>query len=617
MEEIIEELKKINNTEKKLIIKKLISERRKEILILISKKSICIKNDNIENLNLIRREIKNKKDEISILQNIKDNIVEVRSRSESKKQKTQKEKPILTNEECDFLNSCISGNHINDLTNFDNIEISLLEHLLLLKQKYVFYKKNTNKKIKDVRRSIKILNEFKSEENLELNNLLNSNIELRKILSKVLKYLDKLIKIEFKKRNKLTREERRLIETLFADKIGVKEEQKIEDYNTQELYSVYYELIFKDKDISEINDLLDKKSELYLLENKNKLFYELILDKYANTLLNKNYIGDSLKAKKNLEELEYYKKLIVKYLVFGFENNEHKICDLTINKIERIITIFNKNDIYAERSNEILTQMKYFQEIIHLGNTQNNDSIKEIENEYIICIDADEANIREDALSIDKKNNNYYLNFYIPDLISFIPKNSVLECKALERYKESKYAFSRDIIKFFKFNQGRKKRVIGYHFEFKEDGTLKNLTIEKNLVKIYNSYSFSQFNQLYNIDENANNLKELYELLSHKNIKDINYNSNAMLSFIIQYLGMILAKYLGTKNIKCLYKNINSGEVHYNFDEDDYVEFTSPLRSYISFYNQRVLFEQNTKNIDEQCNKINQKIKEKRKNYEK
>lgn len=619
MEEIIEELKRLNNTEKKSIIKKLISERRKEILILISKKSICIKNDDIENLNLIRREIKNKKDEISILQNIKNNIVEVRRRSEKKKQKPQKEKPILTNEECDFLSSCISGNHINDLTNFDNIEISLLEHLLLLKQKYVIYKKNTNKKIKDIRKSIKILNEFKSEESLELNNLLNSNIKLRKILSKILKYLDKLIKIEFKKRNKLTREERRLIETLFADKFGVKESVPLKDYTTEELYSVYYELIFKDRDLNEITDLLEKYPDLYMLENNKKMFYELILDKYSNTLLNKNYIGNSQKAISNFEELEYYKKLIVKYLAYSFENDKLIIKDLTIKKIERILYILNKNNIYLERSNEILNQIKYFKEIIMLGSLNNNNEVKEINNEYIFSIDSDGTKIIEDALSIRKDSNNYYLNFYIPDLVSFIPRKSILDKKALDRYKNNKYAFPLDIVKFFNLNQGKKKRVIGYHFIYDQEGNIKKVNIEKNIIKLYNAYSFEQFNKLFLTDDkNANNIKELFELITNKKLDDINYSSSAVLSFLIQDAGKIIGKYLNNQNIMCLYKDVSNGEVHSVYQENDYVEFTSPIRSYISFLNQRILFEtENIKELTEKCNIINQKTKRKKEDYEK
>ena len=508
------------------------------------------------------------------------------------------------------MNRNISGNHIKNLTNFDDIEVSLLEHLLSLKQSYVTNKKIVNKKIKNVRKSIKILSNFSNEENTNLNELLDNNLYLRKVLSKIIKYLDKLIRMEFKKKNSLTRKERRLIETLFADEFGEKESISLKDYTTEELYSTYYELIFKDRNLNEITDLLEKYPDLYLLENNKRIFYELILDKYANILLNKNYTGNSDKCKKNLEELEYYKKIIIKYLTFSIENNKSIITDLTIKKLERIITIFNKNDIYIERSNEILNQIKYFQEIIHLGSIQSNDSVKEINNEYIFSIDSEGTKIIEDSMSVKKEKNNYYLNFYTPDLISFIPEDSILESKALERYKNDKYAFPQDIIKFFKFNQGRKKRVIGYHFEFDENGKLLDLNIEKNLVKLYNSYTFEQFNKLLSTeDKTANVMKEIYEKLSNKEIDDISYSSAAILSFLIQYCGIILGRYLGSKNIMCIYKDISSGEVHPTWNENDYVEFSSPLRSYISFYNQRTVFEQNKKQLNEQCNIVNQKIK--------
>ena len=382
----------------------------------------------------------------------------------------------------------------------------------------------------------------------------------------------------------------------------------LKDYTTEELYSTYYELIFKDRNLTEITDLLEKYPDLYLLKNKKKIFYELILDKYANVLLNKNYIENTEKCKKNKEELEYYKKLIVNYLAYSFENDKPIIRDLTIKKIERITTIFNNNDIYIEKSNEILNQIKYFQEIIHLGSIQSNDLVKEINNEYIFSIDSDGTQIIEDALSLRKDQNHYYVNFYIPDLISFIPENSILEKKALERYKSSKYAFPHDIIKFFKFNQGRKKRVIGYHFIFDKDGKILDMKIEKNLVKLYNSYTFEQFNKLFLLEEKIpNDMKEIYEKLSNKKLED--NNSGVILSFLIQYCGINLGKYLGSKNIMCIYKDISNGEVHPTWNENDYVEFTSPIRSYISFYNQRAMFSQNKELLNEQCEIVNQKIK--------
>lgn len=607
MEEILEYLEKLKSSEKNEVIKNLISERRKEIIGLISQNNINTKKSDIENIDLTRTKIKRLKEEILLLQNLKKEPTYSQEKNKNPK-KNITEKNLLNKKDLEYLSKYISGNHMKILTEFDDIEISLLEHLLQLKQNYMTNKKTINKKVKNIKKSIKILSDFSSEQNTKLNEMLDNNLYLRKILSKVIKYLDKLIRIEFKKRNSLTRKERRLIETLFADKLGEKEKIPLKDYTTEELYSTYYELIFKDRNLTEITDLLEKYPDLYLLKNKKKIFYELILDKYANVLLNKNYIENTEKCKKNKEELEYYKKLIVNYLAYSFENDKPIIRDLTIKKIERITTIFNNNDIYIEKSNEILNQIKYFQEIIHLGSIQSNDLVKEINNEYIFSIDSDGTQIIEDALSLRKDQNHYYVNFYIPDLISFIPENSILEKKALERYKSSKYAFPHDIIKFFKFNQGRKKRVIGYHFIFDKDGKILDMKIEKNLVKLYNSYTFEQFNKLFLLEEKIpNDMKEIYEKLSNKKLED--NNSGIILSFLIQYCGINLGKYLGSKNIMCIYKDISSGEVHSTWNENDYVEFTSPIRSYISFYNQRAMFGQNKELLNEQCEIVNQKIK--------
>ena len=605
------EFNKLNNEE----INKELKACKIELFALIFQEHTCMNDNNLDEISILRKNVKKIKDKIKLLRSLKN--VPVNYPKEDKKTKKEKnvvdDKPILNSSELDFLNKNISGNHLNDLTNFENIEVPLIDHLLVIKQKYVSYRKTINMKIRNIRKSISILNDFQSKESIKLNQLLRDNLKLKKILSKIIKYLDKLIKIEFKKKNSLNRKEKRLIETLFADKYGIKESTiGIEkDYDIEELYSTYYELTFKDRDLDKISNLLEKYPDLYLLKNKRRLFYEIILDKYANVLLNKNYIGDSEKSKNNLEELEYYKKLILKYLSYSFENDKCIIKDLTIKKIERILTILNRNDIYIEKSKEILNQMKYFKEIIQLGCFNNNEEVKEINNEYIFSIDSIGTKIIEDAISVKKDSNYYYMNIYIPDLVSFIPRKSILEKTALDRYRNNNYTFPLDIVRFFKLNQGKKKRVIGYHFIYDSEGNIKNISIEKNIVKLYNTYSFEQFNKLFDTeDKNANILKELFELITNKKLEDINYSSSALLSFLIQNNGKIIAKYLNNQNIMCLYKNINNGEVHSIYEENDYVEFTSPIRSYVSFFNQKSMFEHiNAIELMEKCEIINQKTK--------
>ena len=245
MEEILEYLEKLKSSEKNEVIKNLISERRKEIIGLISQNNINTKKSDIENIDLTRTKIKRLKEEILLLQNLKKEPTYSQEKNKNPK-KNITEKNLLNKKDLEYLSKYISGNHMKILTEFDDIEISLLEHLLQLKQNYMTNKKTINKKVKNIKKSIKILSDFSSEQNTKLNEMLDNNLYLRKILSKVIKYLDKLIRIEFKKRNSLTRKERRLIETLFADKLGEKEKIPLKDYTTEELYSTYYELIFKD-----------------------------------------------------------------------------------------------------------------------------------------------------------------------------------------------------------------------------------------------------------------------------------------------------------------------------------------------------------------------------------
>ena len=71
MEEILEYLEKLKSSEKNEVIKNLISERRKEIIGLISQNNINTKKNDIENIDLTRTKIKRLKEEILLLQNLK------------------------------------------------------------------------------------------------------------------------------------------------------------------------------------------------------------------------------------------------------------------------------------------------------------------------------------------------------------------------------------------------------------------------------------------------------------------------------------------------------------------------------------------------------------------
>ena len=63
---------------------------------------------------------------------------------------------------------------------------------------------------------------------------------------------------------------------------------------------------------------------------------------------------------------------------------------------------------------------------------------------------------------------------------------------------------------------------------------------------------------------------------------------------------------MDVKNIPCIYKNLENGTLSSIPTSDYYVEFTSPLRSYISIMNQRILLDnKEAKNIEEKCAELN------------
>lgn len=614
MDELLKELEALSNHKKKELLKETLKNKRKELNYLIAKKNCYYKQNDYVQFDEIREKIKSLKKQLNYLQQLKNDMdisLEQPSKSNYKPKKEKQIEIILSEKEIILLNKIIDEDHFSILTNFDEINVPLLEHLLLLKQKYQFYLKKENKNIKNINKSITLLNDLATVPKKTYEQL-NEHKEMKKVLNKIIKYLDKLLHLEYKKINKLNREQKRLTETLFAEKHGIKEALADKPYTIEELYSVYYQLVFKDKDLSYVEKLLEEFPDLYLLKSKKRLFYQDILDRYENVLLNKNYLGITKKEMDAKKELEYYQNLILKYLSYSFENDENYIIAITIRKIERILDLMTKNDFYLEKSKVILEQLSYLKEIIKLGNLEANENtnITEVKGEYIFSIDNRDAKIIEDALSIEKDKNEYHINFYTPDVVSFIEPSSILEKKVFERFKQNRkkeYALPKDNAQFFKLIQGRRKRVVGYHFIIDENGNLKDLRIEKNVIKLYNTYSFEDFNNLLNEgeDKNAILLKELYCLLENKDSKEYIHSSNILKALILDF-GTILGKYLDVKNIPCIYKNLENGTLSSIPTSDYYVEFTSPLRSYISIMNQRILLDnKEAKNIEEKCAELN------------
>lgn len=614
MDEYVKELEALSDHKKKEYLKEALVTKRKRLNFLVAKKNCYYKQNDLIQYDAVKEEIKNVKKEISYLQKLKNELngnLDFNKKSTSKSKKERKIEITLSEREIFLLNKVIDEDHFLALTHFDGIEMPLLEHLLSLKQKYQCYLKQENKTIKKINKSISLLNDLAVPPK-NLYESLKEHHEIKKILIKIRKYLDQLIRLEYKKINKLNREQRRLTETLFAEQYGIKTSLPDRAYTTQELYSVYYQLVFKDRDLSYVEQLLEEFPDLYHLKSKKRLFYQDILDHYGNVLLNKNYLGCTKKELEARKELEYYQSLIVHYLSYSFAHQEHYMVEITIRKIERILDLMNKNDFYLAKSKVILEQLSYLKDIIQLGNLEANENtnITEVKGEYIFSIDnVDTINI-EDALSIQKENNNYHLHFYTPDVVSFIESSSTLEKKAFERLKKSgkqEHPLPRDTVQFFKLVQGRKKRVIGYHFVIDEQGNLKDLKVEKNIIKLYNAYSFESFNLLLSQkeDKNATILKELYCLLENKSQEDFVYSSYLLKGLILN-CGMLLGRYLAAKNIPCIYKDLNSGEIGTIPTSDYYVEFTSPLRSYISMMNQRILVNgTQTEDVYEKCEELN------------
>ena len=199
MEELLKELEHLSDKKKIEFIKDSIKQKRKYLNYLVARKNCYHKQDDNVLFDEVRKEIRKTKKEIDTFQELKNKIEEdliVRKEvSHTAKKKTENKLEItLTEREINLLNNLGNEDHFLNLTHFDNIEISLLEHLLSLKQKYQFYLKKENKTIKNLNKSINLLNDLASVPK-KIESSLKEHQETKRVLSKIIRYLDKLIKL--------------------------------------------------------------------------------------------------------------------------------------------------------------------------------------------------------------------------------------------------------------------------------------------------------------------------------------------------------------------------------------------------------------------------------------
>lgn len=165
--------------------------------------------------------------------------------------------------------------------------------------------------------------------------------------------------------------------------------------------------------------------------------------------------------------------------------------------------------------------------INRLSGEKNNNSLKfnntatyhHTTNDIAFSIDDSSTKLFEQAYSYREDKDGKYLTFYIPDTTEVY---SNIDISLLEdlvaRNSEKNKILSRKVCDRLNLKEMANCSVIGYHFVIGDDYQVKDLDIRKEFIRISSNFSFSEVDELVNLDNTDNyyvdTIRKMYETLS-------------------------------------------------------------------------------------------------------
>ena len=366
--------------------------------------------------------------------------------------------------------------------------------------------------------------------------------------------------------------------------------------NNEKLINIANKLneIIIDKGI-ELNDLIilikrliDRKEDVNIIKkllNTNKG----VLTTNHNELFDYTFNKSIVALETNTPDIYYYISLLK--ILYSSVIDKTKYL-LTLNKISSEDNEFSNevyNIIHGHKRNlscdEILN--KY-------GVLTNLDSIniiapeKYLDNNYVLTIDSDGTNVRDDALSIKKDGENYIVGIHITDPASFIEYNSVVDNQARNNFSCTYLPetviriLSNDIDNSLSLNKNNNRKVISMYVIISNDGNIIDYKISENVIKIDENLSFSESDlilnnssdeikdkifllyEVANLLKNNNSLKYLYWEKKEKNHTDTTikkYKSNIIINELMVLYNYLIAKKTCELYIPYVYRTQNNSYI--------------------------------------------------------
>ncbi len=395
------------------------------------------------------------------------------------------------------------------------------------------------------------------------------------ILNKVIDINTKLTSI------KVIKEDRRFYDIKFRISclipiLSLKRKELSNDYRNK--YKHIEKLVFVEKDELKIDEYLRDDPDILKLEFANNNIFTSIINHYL--LIDKN----------NCEEIEYYKKIIDKFLTLDnycvLLNNKNKYYKLLNNS--QYINKKHIREVIAKLDNYYQADIEQIKEKYNIHFNFNHDVEKEalslIPNSknrinYLyqnpITIDDDNTECFDDALYLRKnKDGGYTLYIHILDIPSIVPFRSLIDLEANRRV-ETLYLCDKSVSLYpnkiinnhCSLVLGVQRNVLSYIIDIDSNYNILEDTfrIKPGIIKVKNRLTYDEVDRIYNgsmgleLDimieklgliamklKNINNRKENYRRIENVVTKE-SFNSvfvEKSIAHNITQESMILVNYL-------------------------------------------------------------------------
>ena len=417
-------------------------------------------------------------------------------------------------------------------------------------------------------------------------------------------------------------------------------------------YQLYEELFLEDKDL------------INIVNSQGFCLLDGVIDQYVQCV----------KSSHNIQKIHYYQSMIELLMHHSSNRISQELCFSLIDELNQLTLKIGSSDLSYEEKKYRLTHIYDMMNILSNAQVEQNTSIQldnavkkygisldndaiyealcmnleprqdvslqDHTNKKVYTLDRKFTTIYDDAVCIEKNNNQTIIYYYFPLVADYIGPKSPIN-KYLESMSSSIYAYQYikrmlpfDFVKQnCSFNEGQVKRAFTIEVRLNLQNEIQQIKCYRSNVKISKNYYYEFSKQLDIIPE----LREMVEYAEVLNTKLENLNIHSMINVVEFYSDFcqkaiqILAK---QNNIPLIYKE-NSKEYRleclrqlqqamnledngyvsnvirviseqnysckvYTLQEKKHIPFTNPTREYASLLNQRILL-QELVDYDIQC----------------